>query len=46
MAAELVHLRYFAGQTMRAAADLLGPVLRSTHRVGAKAWFLQELERD
>jgi RNA polymerase sigma factor (TIGR02999 family) len=47
-AAELVHLRYFAGQTMSAAADLLGISLRSTHRLWAyaKAWLLQELERD
>jgi RNA polymerase sigma factor (TIGR02999 family) len=47
-AAELVHLRYFAGQTMRAAADLLGLSLRSTHRLWAyaKAWLLQELGRD
>ena len=46
-AAELVHLRYFAGQTMSAAADLLGLSLRSTHRLWAyaKAWLLQELER-
>jgi RNA polymerase sigma factor (TIGR02999 family) len=47
-AAELVHLRYFAGQTMTAAAELLGLSLRSTHRLWAyaKAWLLQELERD
>jgi RNA polymerase sigma factor (TIGR02999 family) len=47
-AAELVHLRYFAGQTMSTAADLLGLSLRSTHRLWAyaKAWLLQELERD
>jgi RNA polymerase sigma factor (TIGR02999 family) len=47
-AAELVHLRYFAGQTMSAAADLLGLSLRSTHRLWAyaKAWLLQDLERD
>jgi RNA polymerase sigma factor (TIGR02999 family) len=47
-AAELVHLRYFAGQTMTAAADLLGLSLRSTHRLWAyaKAWLLHELERD
>jgi RNA polymerase sigma factor (TIGR02999 family) len=47
-AAELVHLRYFAGQNMKAAADLLGLSLRSTHRLWAyaKAWLLQELERD
>jgi RNA polymerase sigma factor (TIGR02999 family) len=47
-AAELVRLRYFAGQTMSAAADLLGLSLRSTHRLWAyaKAWLLQELERD
>ena len=46
-AAELVRLRYFAGQTMSAAADLLGLSLRSTHRLWAyaKAWLLQELER-
>jgi RNA polymerase sigma factor (TIGR02999 family) len=46
-AAELVHLRYFAGQTMSAAADLLGLSLRSTHRLWAyaRAWLLQELER-
>jgi RNA polymerase sigma factor (TIGR02999 family) len=47
-AAELVHLRYFAGQTMSAAAELLGLSLRSTHRLWAyaKAWLLQELDRD
>ena len=45
-AAELVHLRYFAGQNMSAAAELLGLSLRSTHRLWAyaKAWLLQELE--
>jgi RNA polymerase sigma factor (TIGR02999 family) len=47
-AAELVHLRYFAGQTMSAAADLLGLSVRGTHRLWAyaKAWLLQELEGD
>ncbi|HEY7158663.1 MAG TPA: sigma-70 family RNA polymerase sigma factor [Gemmataceae bacterium] len=47
-AAELVHLRFFAGQTMSAAAELLGLPLRNTHRLWAyaKAWLLQELERD
>ena len=47
-AAELVHLRYFAGQTMSEAADLLGLSLRSAHRLWAyaRAWLLQELERD
>jgi RNA polymerase sigma factor (TIGR02999 family) len=47
-AAELVRLRYFAGQTTSAAADLLGLSLRSTHRLWAyaKAWLLEELERD
>jgi RNA polymerase sigma factor (TIGR02999 family) len=47
-AAELVHLRYFAGQTMSAAADLLGLSLRTTHRLWAyaKAWLLQELQED
>jgi RNA polymerase sigma factor (TIGR02999 family) len=47
-AAELVQLRYFAGQTMSDAAELLGLSLRSTHRLWAyaKAWLLQELERD
>ena len=47
-AAELVHLRYFAGQTMGAAAELLGLSLRSSHRLWAyaKAWLLQELKRD
>jgi RNA polymerase sigma factor (TIGR02999 family) len=47
-AAELVHLRYFAGQTMSAAADLLGLSLRGAHRLWAyaKAWLLQELGRD
>jgi RNA polymerase sigma factor (TIGR02999 family) len=47
-AAELVHLRYFAGQSMIAAAELLGLSLRSTHRLWAyaKAWLLQELERE
>jgi RNA polymerase sigma factor (TIGR02999 family) len=47
-AAELVHLRYFAGQTMDTAAELLGLSLRTTHRLWsyAKAWLLQELDRD
>jgi RNA polymerase sigma factor (TIGR02999 family) len=47
-AAELVHLRYFAGQTMGDAAELLGLSLRSAHRLWAyaKAWLLQELEGD
>jgi RNA polymerase sigma factor (TIGR02999 family) len=47
-AAELVHLRYFAGQTMSDSSELLGLSLRSTHRLWAyaKAWLLQELERD
>jgi DNA-directed RNA polymerase specialized sigma24 family protein len=47
-AAELVHLRYFAGQTMSDAADVLGLSLRSAHRLWAyaKAWLLQELERN
>jgi RNA polymerase sigma factor (TIGR02999 family) len=47
-AAELVHLRYFAGQSMRAAAELLGLSLRSTHRLWAyaRAWLLQDLERE
>jgi RNA polymerase sigma factor (TIGR02999 family) len=47
-AAELVQLRYFAGQTMSASADLLGLSLRSTHRLWAyaKAWLLQELKQD
>jgi RNA polymerase sigma factor (TIGR02999 family) len=46
-AAELVRLRYFAGQTMSVAAELLGLSLRSTHRLWAyaKAWLLEELER-
>jgi RNA polymerase sigma factor (TIGR02999 family) len=47
-AAQLVHLRYFAGQTMSAAADLLGLSLRGTHRLWAyaKAWLLEDLERE
>jgi RNA polymerase sigma factor (TIGR02999 family) len=47
-AAELVQFRYFAGQTMSASAELLGLSLRGTHRLWAyaKAWLLQELERD
>src|SRR5262245_56267893 len=47
-AAELVHLRYFGGQTMSDAAELLGVSLRSAHRLWAyaKAWLLQELEKD
>jgi RNA polymerase sigma factor (TIGR02999 family) len=47
-AAELVELRYFAGQTMSASAELLGLSLRSTHRLWAyaKAWLLQELDED
>jgi RNA polymerase sigma factor (TIGR02999 family) len=46
-AAELVRLRYFAGQTMSVAAELLGLSLRSTHRLWAyaKAWLLEELAR-
>jgi RNA polymerase sigma factor (TIGR02999 family) len=45
-AAEMVQLRYFAGQTMSATAELLGLPLRSAHRLWAyaKAWLLQELE--
>jgi RNA polymerase sigma factor (TIGR02999 family) len=47
-AAELVQLRYFAGQTMSDASSMLGLSLRSTHRLWAyaKAWLLQELERE
>jgi RNA polymerase sigma factor (TIGR02999 family) len=47
-AAELVHLRYFAGQTMLEAADLLGLSPRGIYRLWAyaKAWLLQELEKD
>jgi RNA polymerase sigma factor (TIGR02999 family) len=47
-AAELVHFRYFGGQTMSACSEMLGLSLRSTHRLWAyaKAWLLQELERD
>ena len=47
-AAEMVHIRYFAGQTMGGAAELLGLSLRSSHRLWAyaKAWLLQELKRD
>jgi len=47
-AAELVHLRYFAGQSMITSAELLGMSLRSTHRLWAyaKAWLLQELAQD
>ena len=47
-AAELVHFRYFGGQTMSEAANLLGLSLRSTHRLWAyaKAWLLQELEQN
>jgi RNA polymerase sigma factor (TIGR02999 family) len=47
-AVELVHLRYFAGQTMSASAEVLGLSLRSTHRLWAyaKAWLLQEIQRD
>jgi DNA-directed RNA polymerase specialized sigma24 family protein len=47
-AAELVHLRYFAGRTMSEAADLLGLSLRSAHRLWAyaRAWLLQELDQD
>jgi RNA polymerase sigma factor (TIGR02999 family) len=45
-AAELVHLRYFAGQNMSDSAKLLGLSLRSAHRLWAyaKVWLLQELE--
>jgi hypothetical protein len=47
-AAKLVHFRYCAGQTMSACADLLRFSLRSARRLWAyaKAWLLQELERD
>jgi RNA polymerase sigma factor (TIGR02999 family) len=47
-AAELVHLRYFAGRTMTEAADLLGLSRSGAHRLWAyaRAWLLQELEPD
>jgi RNA polymerase sigma factor (TIGR02999 family) len=47
-AAELVHYRYFGGQTMSASAELLGLPLRSTQRLWAyaKAWLLKEMRRD
>ena len=47
-AAELVHLRYFAGQTMNDSAALLGLSLRSAHRLWAyaRAWLLQELDQN
>jgi RNA polymerase sigma factor (TIGR02999 family) len=47
-AAELVHLRYFAGRTMSEAAELLGLSLRGAHRLWAyaRAWLLQELRGD
>jgi DNA-directed RNA polymerase specialized sigma24 family protein len=47
-AAELVQLRYIGGQSMSAAADLLGLSLRSAHRLWAyaRAWLLQELAQD
>jgi RNA polymerase sigma factor (TIGR02999 family) len=47
-AAELVQLRYFAGHTMKEAAELLGLSLRSAHRLWAyaRAWLLEELRPD
>jgi RNA polymerase sigma factor (TIGR02999 family) len=47
-AAELIHLRYFAGRTMEEAAEMLGLSRRSAHRLWAyaKAWLLQELARE
>jgi RNA polymerase sigma factor (TIGR02999 family) len=44
-AAQLVKLRYFAGCTMKEAADLLGMSLRSSNRLWAyaKAWLVREL---
>ena len=46
--AKIVNLRYFAGQTMNDAAELLGLSLRSAHRLWAyaKAWLLDEFDRD
>jgi RNA polymerase sigma factor (TIGR02999 family) len=46
-AAELVHLRYFAGRTMGDAAGMLGLSLRGAHRLWAyaRAWLLQELRQ-
>jgi RNA polymerase sigma factor (TIGR02999 family) len=46
-AAELVHLRYFAGRTMSESADLLGLSRRGAHRLWAyaRAWLLEELQR-
>lgn len=47
-AAELVHLRYFAGQSMGEAAELLGLSQRSAQRLWAyaRSWLLQELRQD
>lgn len=45
-AAELVHLRYFAGLTLSAAADVLGIPDRSADRTWAytKAWLQREIQ--
>lgn len=47
-AAELVQLRFFAGQTMAEAAGMLGLSLRGAERLWAyaRAWLLQDLSRE
>ena len=47
-AAQLVHLRYFAGCTLEEAAELQGISLRSANRLWAyaKAWLLRELQSE
>ena len=47
-AAQLVKLRFFAGLTMRQAADALGLPLRSAERnwTYARTWLQRELSRD
>ena len=47
-AAELVHLRYFAGLTVRQAAEILGISPRTADFLWAyaRAWLLQKIETD
>jgi len=48
LAAQLVKLRFFAGLTMRQAAEALGIPLRSAERnwTYARTWLQRELSRD
>ena len=47
-AAQLVHLRYFAGLTIREAADVLGVSPRKADQIWAyaRAWLLAEMGKD